>query len=275
VFENGLAVVVTNKRSPDGKTLHDDRCYLIDTFGTEIMFPVIDGYVPGEAFRLDDYIYLVNCRNSAESKGVRRLYNARLRKYVYDVPDDVMGVKGTLVSHSQSINKRYYVVDYTTGKVVYDTDVSALVMTDIESAIANAERVRTFVCDKKEDISRLNALTGLTDLTLRNMDVTELPIQLELPPLKKLKIDNLMHLNTLPAYLKDLEKIALRDCVSASNVMELLEGQSQLKELYLVNFDLTPEQKEAIRNMFPDAHVVIQGSARGAHSELQMDIPGF
>jgi hypothetical protein len=57
--------------------------------------------------------------------------------------------------------------------------------------------------------------------------------------------------------------------------MELLEEQDNLKELYIINFDLTTEQKSGIRAMFPGAKVVIEGSARLANSELQMVIDGF
>jgi hypothetical protein len=274
-FKNGLAVVVTQKRAPDGKSILNDRCYLIDTLGREIMFPTVDDMPPYEAFRLDDHIYYVSCWHREEKKGVTRLYDARLRKYVYDVPDVVMGVKAPLVSLYNRTSQRYYVVDYQSGKVVYDTDVGALVMTDIETALQDAEHVRTFVCSKDEDLLKLNSLPGITDLTLRSLDVTVLPLDLNLPALKKLKIDNLMHLSAFPVHLKNLEKIALRDCVAATNVMELLQGQTQLKELYLINFDLTLQQKAAIRNMFPDAHVVIEGSAKNADSELQIVIPGF
>jgi hypothetical protein len=274
-FKNGLAVVVTQKRATDGKSILNDRCYLIDTLGMEIKFPAVDDMLPHEAFRLDDDIYYVSCWNREVKKGVTRLYDARLRKYVYDVPDVVMGVKAPLVSLYNRTSQRYYVVDYKSGKVVYDTDVSALVMTNMEIAVQDPEHVRTFVCSKEVDLLQLNSLTGITDLTLRNLDVAVLSLQLNLPALKKLKIDNLMNLNAFPVHLKNLEKIALRNCVAATNLMELLQGQTQLKELYLVNFDLTSQQRTAIRNMFPGAHVVIEGSAKNADLELQIVIPGF
>jgi hypothetical protein len=214
-------------------------------------------------------------RNDALEKGMSRIYNTKTHEFIYESRDDVMGIKWTLVSLRNSLTKRYYVVDYRTGEIVYDTDASDRNWTDVESALPQADQVRTFTCTNASDLVQLNKFQGLTSLTLKGMDVEALPAPFDFPDLKTLRIDNLMQLKAFPAHLKGLEKIALRNCISAVNLMELLEGQDNLKELYIINFDLTTEQKSGIRAMFPGAKVVIEGSARLANSELQMVIDGF
>jgi hypothetical protein len=272
-FDAGFASIATRKRTARGQEW--DSVYLLDMSGSKLVFQVDDGYTPLEIFHLDRSLYYLTEWNWSINNGRSRIYDASTRKFVFEPKDDVMGVKWTLISLHDSNTKRYYVIDYLTGAVVYDTHASQMAWSDLNAALSQAGDIRRFQCNDDDDLSRLTELKELRELTLYGLNAVTLPASFYFEHLEVLRIDGLMQLTAFPAHLKGLRKIALRDCVKASNLMELLNEQHELEELYLINFGLSETQRQQIKSMFPQARIVIEGKIEHAFSDLQIVIEGF
>jgi hypothetical protein len=228
-----------------------------------------------ELIRIDGQFYWVYLKDKNDNSNFSGIYDVMKREFIYQNKHDIMGMKWDLISFRDSKSNRYYVVNYKTGEIVFDTDKSELVFTDINEALAFKNEVRKFVCSKSEDVVRLGELQNLKELTLRNMDIVELPKNFQFAHLEKLKIDGLRNLKKLPDHIKDLKKLSLRNCPNVDNLMEMLTGLNGLEELFIINFDVTPEEKKKISENYKSAKLTIKGKKEYSDSELQEVIFGF
>ena len=273
-FVGPYAPIDTYKKDGTNGSTHDS-VYLLTPMAEKIFFEVIDDFVPYEVFYLNDSMYYVSTWRDQPAAGMGRIFNASTHQYVFSTKEIVMGTKWSLISLLNYSTKQYYVVDYKTGKVVYDTDFGDRIWSNIDSALLHANEVRHFVCEESSTRPRLNKLLMLKELRLKNMDDESLPYEFNFQHLDVFRIDGMMGLKKFPTQMKELQKIALRNCVQANNLMELLEGQQNLNELFLINFDLTENDEMIIREKFPFAKIVVSGSPDSASNPIQEFIEGF
>ncbi|MEP6794952.1 MAG: WG repeat-containing protein [Saprospiraceae bacterium] len=266
--------VVTLMRTADG-SLKSDSVFLLTSQGNRILLDDSDGYIAYEVFHLDRGIFLVNMWNDKKlQKGIGKLYDASAERFVYETRDDEMGVRWDLISLRRSSTKRYYVINYKTNKIVYDTEIALRNYSSMKEALLSDHQVTEFECDDPAELKDLVKLTSLEKLTLQTMDVTTLPSDFN-PPLKLLRIDGLKKLTKLPDRFTQLEKLSLRNCPSVTNLFEVLEKQTRLKELFIINFGLTSEEEQRIVTLFPNVMITISGTKKDAYYQVQEVIEGF
>jgi hypothetical protein len=272
-FNLGYSPVVTTIRTAEG--IRNDSIFLLTSRGKRVLFDDPDGYVAYEVFHLYRNIYLVNMWNDKKvQKGLGKLYDASSGRFVYQTPEDVMGVRWNLASLRNYSSKRYYVINYETNKIVYDTEKALRKYTNMKEALLSADKVTEYECDEASELKDLKKLVALKKLTLSGMDVATLPSDFS-PSLEVFKVDGLMNLINLPTRFNALEKLSLRNCPLVTNLFEVLEKQTRLKELYIINFGLTQEEAKRIEAMFPNARITITGKKEAACSDLQEEIDGF
>ncbi len=270
-FASGFVPILIQSRTTKG--FENDQGFILNSAGERIEYGENKKVI--ELLHIDDQFYWVYLKDKSDDSNFSGVFDASTREFVYRNKHDIMGLKWDLISLRDSRSKRYYVVNYKTGEVVYDTDQSNLVFSNINEALTHQEKVQTYICTRAEDVARLGELTNLKELTLRNMDIVELPGSFQYSDLEILKIDGLRNLQKLPDQIKHLKKLSLRDCTSADNLMDMVTGLNGMEELFIINFDVTEAEKRKIINMYPDAAVTIKGKKKYADSELQEVIFGF
>jgi len=270
-FTNGFVPIITQTRTK--KNIKNVDYFILDRYGDRIEFD--DNMKVQELLHIDDHFYLVKWKKKGNPDYFSGVFDALKKKFIFSNKHDIMGIKWNLISLRESDSKRLYVVNYKTGEIVYDTDKSNLVYTNIEEALDNKEEVIRYICSKNEDVTSLGELQNLKELTLSNIDVVELPNNFDFPNLKTLNIDGLNNLKILPDHIKSLRKLSLRNCTKSKNLIPMVTGQIGLEELFIINFDVTEEEKAKIKEMYPDAKVTIKGKAKFAKSLLQEEILGF
>lgn len=270
-FKNGYAAINTEKKTDRGTEI--DSVYLVSPDMKRTFFKAENGFQASEVYDVDEgYFEVVFWK---DKEGMSKLYHAPTGKYISLPKEDVMGVNGNLLSMRNSVQKRYYVIDIPTGKIIYDTKVGDQLYSNIEGALDFPLDVTRYRCSDKSDLPYLNQLVSLQELTLHHLDIETFPAEIDPPSLEILRLDGLMQLKSFPVQITGLKKLSLRDCVSASNLMDFLKLQKELHTLYLINFDLTQPQVDTIKSWFPNAALTISGNAKLAHSQIQEYIDGF
>ncbi len=270
-FTAGFAPILIQTLTVRG--FENSKGFILNKYGESIGFDENKTVI--ELLHIDDQFYWVYLRDKRDSSNYSGVFDASTREFVYRNKHDIMGIKWDLISLRDSRSGRYYVVNYKTGEVVYDTDQSNLVFSNMIEALAHKEKVQKYICRKTEDVTSLSKLQNLKELTLKNIDIEALPNNLRFPGLEILKIDDLRNLKKLPDHIKSLKKLSLRNCTSADNLMSMVTGLKGLEELFIINFDVTAEEKNKIIGLYPDANVTIKGKKKYADSELQEVIYGF
>ena len=270
-FTNGFVPILVQTKTKRG--FENDQGFILNKNGEKIGWGEDKAVV--ELLHIDDQFYWVYLKDKKDGSTYSGVFDAVDQEFVYRNKHDIMGMKWNLISLRDSRSKRYYVVNYKTGELVYDTDKSNQVFSDIKEAIAHKEKVQKYLCTNSEDVASLGELKNLKELTLSNIDIVEFPGNFRFSELEILKIDGLRKLENLPDHIKDLKKLSLRNCTKSDNLMSMVTGLKGLEELFIINFDVTAEEKTKIIEMYPDAKVTIKGKKKYADSELQEVIFGF
>jgi hypothetical protein len=270
-FSNGFVPILVQTKTKKG--FLNGEGFIMNTKGEKIGFGEDKEVI--EILHIDDQFFWVYLKDKEDGKTNSGVFDAQKRKFIFANKHDIMGMKWDLISLRDSRSNRYYVLNYKTGEIVYDTDKSNLVFSNIEEALTYKDKVQKYVCFNSADVSKLGELQNLKELTLKKIDVAALPDNFEFPNLEKLKIDGLRNLEKLPDHIKNLKKLSLRDCTSADNLMSMVTGLTGLEELFIINFDISEEDKKKIIKMYPNAKVTIKGKKKYADSELQEVIFGF
>ncbi|MEZ5059214.1 MAG: hypothetical protein R2879_19435 [Saprospiraceae bacterium] len=270
-FSNGFVPILPQTKRKG--TYENVDGFILTTTGERIGFG--ENKKVRELVHINDqffWVYLADKKDKSTYSGV---FDAIKREFIYRNKHDIMGIKWDLISLRDSRSKRYYVVNYKTGEIVYDTDKSNLVFSNIQEALKYKNEVTKYVCLNAEDVASLGELKNLKELSLRKIDLVAFPENFTFENLEILKIDGLRKLEKLPDHIKNLKKLSLRDCTEANNLMSMVSGLTGLEELFIINFDLTTEEKNKITAMYPDTKVTIKGKKANADSELQEVIFGF
>jgi hypothetical protein len=270
-FTDGFVPILIQTKTKRG--FENGQGFILDKNGERIGWGADKDVV--ELLHIDDQFYWVYLKDKKEGSNYSGVFDASAQEFVYRNKHDIMGMKWNLVSLRDSRSRRYYVVNYKTGEIVYDTDKSNQVFSNINEAIAHKEKVQKYICVNTEDVASLGELKNLKELTLRNIDIVEFPGNFRFSELEILKIDGLRNLEKLPDHIKNVKKLSLRNCTKSDNLMSMVTGLNGLEELFIINFDVTAEDKTKIIEMYPDAKVTIKGKKKYADSELQEVIFGF
>lgn len=279
-------IIVNNKDSNNGRTSEGGYLWpqtrvskkkyfnqkIYDKKGVEIPVPKLLDASHHRIHHINDQYFQVSYKTS---DGVFRntIFDAKKGKNIYTFKGDVMGVKGNLISLKESMIKRYYVVDINTQEIVYDTELKDQIVYDLEANEDKEEQIKNFVCKNLKDVEKLRTLTQLHELTICVKDLKELPDLSKLTQLKVLRLDGCRALKEFPVYLNSLTQLSLRDCTSATNLIEMVDAQKNLEKLFIVNFDISDEDKAKITAKYPEA--TISGKASHADLMIQEDIHGF
>ncbi|HZV68901.1 MAG TPA: WG repeat-containing protein [Saprospiraceae bacterium] len=254
---SGTPVMIRNSKTPMGKI---DSAYILMPLGKKKFFrPYQSQHVRGIFYLADDY-YSVQYRDSVDaSNTVTRIYSARLDKVRYVTKHEVRGVKWDLLSLYDPKEGRTYVVNMSTGQIVFDRDITSRVFTDLASTVLYKDKVRRYLCDDPSEISQLNQFKNLREVSFERMNIQEWNYNLKLPKLESIRFDSLMFLDSFPTHFSGLKKIAVRNCFRAQNVIQLVEGQELLEKIVFINMSVPMEDARSIGAQYPNAMVRIDG----------------
>lgn len=248
------------------------KVHLNDSEGKELSIPIIKGIMPTSVYPINDHYFQLTFFTKNVNAG-KYVYDASIQDTIQKIEDDVMAIKGDLISFENSMTKRHYVINYKTKEIVYDTEVSNLEVRDLKQVGEDYAMIKTFVCSKKEDLAKLSKLMNLEELTLQFLEIETLPDLRSLTQLKILRIDDCRSLKQFPDYLTNLTQLSLRNCTSATNTKKMIDNQTQLKSLYVINFDLSKDYQRSLLMKYSEVEIL--GDVESADSELQMEVPGF
>lgn len=248
------------------------KVHLNDAKGEKLSIPRIDGLTPTSVYPINDHYFQLTY-SGKKGKGGKFVYDASVQDTIQKITGDVMAIKGDLISFKNSMTKRHFVINYKTKEIVLDTDVSNLKVRNLDHMEGEYSKVKNFVCSRMEDVDRLPLLTNLKELTIQNLEVESLPDLSSLTKLKILRIDNCRSLKQFPDYLTKLTQLSLRSCTSATNTKAMIDNQTELEILYLLNFDLPSDYKRLLSSKYPKGEIF--GNAKSAESELQVISSGF
>ncbi len=246
---------------------------LYDVNKNELVLPKVKGLNPTSIHHVGENVFQVNYR-LGEKEYEQHLFDAQQNELVYQLGnEDPMGVRFNLFSFKESKTKRHFVIDRTTKEIVYDTKIENQVVRELTDKSVDFSRIKTMLVTKEEDLKNISQLTNCEELTFRNLDLESLPDLTSLSQLKLLRIDNCRQLKSFPTNIHNLEQLSLRNCTSATNVYEFVINQKNLKKLFVINFDLTYDQKLEMKAICKDSRV--SGTRKGAESMLEEVLIGF
>lgn len=253
-----------NKIKPS-TTLHTNE-------GKKVEIPKFSNKKHLRIHHINDHYYKIMYK-LRENEYQYTIFDAKKGKNVYLPKDDVIAIKGNLIYLNDFSTKRHYVINVITKEIVYDTDLSDQTIYDIPNSMDSTDLIKTFYCRDLKDIKALHTLTELQELTIRIENLKELPNLRNLKKLKILRLDNCRQLKTFPAYLNTLSKLSIRNCISTTNVMEMIDAQTELNTLTIINIDLNDADKQRLKNKYPNSY--IEGNSENAKSKLEEYIEGF
>lgn len=240
--------------------------------GKKVLIPKLENKDYIQIRPINDQYYRIYYKLE-EKKYHSTVFDVKKGKNVYRLKDDVIAIKGDLISLKNMSNKRYYVKNMFTDEIVYDTKVSDQRFYNIPKDDEIASQIETYVCREIEDVSDLHRLTGVRELTIGIKDLENLPDLSKLVELKVLRIDDCQKLKEFPVYLNNLSQLSLRNCIDATNVVEMVDAQINLENLFLINFDISESDKKRLQTRYPKSR--ISGDPKYASSSLQESIRGF
>ena len=163
--------------------------------------------------------------------------------------------------------------DFETQNEIMISNSKELRVINLDQYKGKLSEITNFYCSKDEWIPKIAEMTGLEELTLYNLNIVNLPEITNKSKLKLLRIANCSSLLDLDMDIKNLNQISLRACTSLQNVAGFVQNQVILNKLFIVDMDLSQNDKSDILSKMPNA--VINGNAKSADSQLQEVIYGF
>ncbi len=170
-------------------------------------------------------------------------------------------------------NEVIVISELGTEKVIYQSQLTDMKVKDLESYKGKLEDISIFYCQKAEWLHRIKDMKNLKELTLSNLNITQLPEIANPGLLKLLRIDGCRNLKYLDIQINNVKQLSLRGCLSLTNVLEYVNNQKSLIHLFIINMDVSSSVTSEIINSYPKA--VIRGNAEAADYELQEVIFGF
>jgi hypothetical protein len=173
----------------------------------------------------------------------------------------------------KGVNGEYVLEELATQKELYRSKSQHLRVVNLDKYNGRLSDITAFHCTKDEWVPKIAEMTHLKELTLKGLKTDSFPAIVNKFELQTLRIDECRKLKNIDEGLIYLNQLSLRSCLSLKGVSQLVQKQSWMHKLYIVNMDLTANEQRAILNKVKTA--VISGSARSADYELQEEIDGF
>jgi hypothetical protein len=244
---------------------------IITTDGKQIKIPKYQDADHGWIHQIQDQYFLITYEK--KEARINTVFDAKKGNIIYEANDNVMGVKGDIISLANSSTKRFYAVNINSKEITYDTKIEDQVVVDLSESYSQKEKIKTYRCTNIDDVEKLSELIHLEELTIQIPKLTELPDLSGLTHLKVLRLDECGSLIKFPTYIDKLTQLSLRNCTSATNLVEMIDAQKSLEKLFIINFDISKEDALRFSRKYPDAK--ISGSAKFADYQIQEHILGF
>lgn len=263
ISESGYIGII--KRENNG----ENNALLFNTQGKQLTLPKGSTYIKPLG---QDYFYIATGLGSGNSKSY--IYDANKMKVAYPYPTGgeilAMFENKAILKDANGAIKFF---DFETQNEIMISNSKELRVINLDQYKGKLSEITNFYCSKNEWISKIAEMTSLEELTLSNLNIVNLPEITNKSKLKLLRIANCSSLLDLDIEITNLNQISLRACASLQNVVGFVKNQINLNKLFIVDMDLSQNDKSDILSKMPNA--VIKGNAKSTNSEFQEVIYGF
>ena len=220
--------------------------------------------------------YLIGCDiplGRPNGKAKYYLFDAKSEKILQPYSGgDCLGIIDNMLI-IKGANEEIVIRELSTEKVIYQSQLTDMKVTNLDAYKGKMEDISIFYCNKAEWLPRIKEMRNLKELTLTNLNINLLPELANPGILQLLRIDECRNLTALDMQINNVKQLSLRACLSLTNVKEFVKNQISLKDLYIINMDVSSSDISEIMKSYPKA--VISGNAKFADYELQEVIYGF